>query len=74
MKLRKGGATEANIEHEVDAVSGGTKTSDGVTNMLYNSLSNYLPFLEARRAAAGNEAAAPTANEVSNEENVANNE
>ncbi|CVI68983.1 MULTISPECIES: NADH:ubiquinone reductase (Na(+)-transporting) subunit C [unclassified Alistipes] len=74
VKLRKGGATEANIEHEVDAVSGGTKTSDGVTNMLYNSLSNYLPFLEARRAAAGNEAAAPAANEVSNEENVANNE
>ena len=29
---------------------------------------------EARRAAAGNEAAAPAANEVSNEENVANNE
>lgn len=52
IKLRKGGATEANIEHEVDAISGGTKTSDGVTSMLYNSLSNYLPFLESRRAAA----------------------
>lgn len=60
VKLRKGGATEANIEHEVDAISGGTKTSDGVTAMLYNSLSNYMPFLEARRAAAPENAAQPT--------------
>lgn len=64
--LRKGGAKEP--EHEVDAISGGTKTSDGVTAMLLNSLSNYLPVLEAKRAAA---APAP---EVSNEENVENNE
>ena len=34
--LRKGGAQDP--EHEVDAISGGTKTSDGVTAMLYNSL------------------------------------
>ena len=33
VKLRKGGAQDP--EHEVDAISGGTKTSDGVTAMLY---------------------------------------
>lgn len=53
----------------MDAISGGTKTSDGVTAMLYNSLENYLPLLEAKRAAE----AVPAA-EVSNEENVENNE
>lgn len=50
VKLRKGGAQ--NPEHEVDAISGGTKTSDGVTAMLYNSLSDYLPLLEDRRGAS----------------------
>ncbi len=67
VKLRKGGAKDP--AHEVDAISGGTKTSDGVTAMLYNSLENYLPLLEAKRAAGENPAA-----EVSNEENVENNE
>ena len=66
--LRKGGAKDP--AHEVDAISGGTKTSDGVTAMLYNSLENYLPLLEAKRAAA---TPAPAA-KVSNEENVENNE
>ena len=51
MKLRKGGAQDP--EHEVDAISGGTKTSDGVTAMLYNSMEHYLPLLEAKRKAAG---------------------
>lgn len=46
--LRKGGAQ--NPEHEVDAITGGTKTSDGVTAMLQTSLGHYLPMLEARRA------------------------
>ena len=67
VKLRKGGAKD--LAHEVDAISGGTKTSDGVTAMLQNSLSNYLPLLEAKRTAA-----APVSAEVSNEENVENNE
>ena len=67
VKLRNGGAKDP--AHEVDAISGGTKTSDGVTAMLYNSLENYLPLLEAKRAAE----AVPAA-EVSNEENVENNE
>lgn len=50
--LKKGGATEANIQHEVDAISGGTKTCDGVSAMLLNSLTNYLPYLKAHIASA----------------------
>lgn len=65
--LRKGGAK--NPEHEVDAISGGTKTSDGVTAMLHNSLSHYLPLLRSQRAAQ-----APVAEAVTNDENVENNE
>ncbi len=69
--LRKGGAKDP--AHEVDAISGGTKTSDGVTAMLYNSLRNYLPLLESKRAAAtAPEAAVPA--EVSNEENAESHE
>jgi len=73
--LRKGGAKDP--EHEVDAITGGTKTSDGVTAMLRTSLGNYLPLLESRRAAAaaatqpGSEACD---GEVSNDENVENHE
>ena len=76
--LRKGGAQDP--EHEVDAITGGTKTSDGVTEMLKTSLGHYLPLLEARRnAPAGADAAAaaveetvPVAEEVSNDEKDAN--
>ena len=50
VRLRKGGAVDK--AHEVDAISGGTKTSDGVTAMLKNSLGNYLPFFAGKRAAA----------------------
>ena len=44
VSLRKGGAKD--LAHEVDAISGGTKTSDGVTAMLKNSLGAYLPLLK----------------------------
>ena len=67
--LRKGGAKDP--AHEVDAITGGTKTSDGVSAMLRNSLENYLPLLESKRAAAETGAAAA---EVSNEENVESHE
>ena len=43
--LKKGGAKDP--VHEVDAITGGTKTSDGVTAMLYSCLKNYLPFIAA---------------------------
>lgn len=72
VKLRKGGASQEQFDHEVDAISGGTKTSDGVTNMLYNSLTHYLPYLEARRAVPA--AAEVSEVEVTNVENVGNNE
>lgn len=70
--LRKGGAQDP--AHEVDAISGGTKTSDGVTNMLHSGLGYYLPLFEAKRRAATEAAAPAPAQEVSNPENVANNE
>lgn len=64
IKLRKGGAQDPN--HEVDGISGGTKTADGVTNMLYTSLGHYLPLLEAKRRAQAPavEAASTEASEV----------
>lgn len=77
--LRKGGAQDP--EHEVDAITGGTKTSDGVTAMLKTSLGHYLPLLEARReASAGGaesagataEDAAPVVENMSNDEKDAN--
>ena len=72
VKLRKGGAQDP--EHEVDAISGGTKTSDGVTAMLYNSLHHYLPLLEAKRKAAIEAIVFAPVREESNQENVENNE
>jgi len=68
VRLRKGGASDT--DHEVDAISGGTKTSDGVTAMLHDSFSRYLPFFAERRAAA-EEAAdeAEMSNDVNNESN-----
>lgn len=65
--LRKGGAKDP--AHEVDAISGGTKTSDGVTAMLYNSLANYLPLLEAKRRAAAEQVVYAPVMEESNDEN-----
>jgi Na+-transporting NADH:ubiquinone oxidoreductase subunit C len=37
----------ASGEHEVDAISGGTITSEGVSDMLYTGLENYLPFIKS---------------------------
>ena len=44
--LRKGGAQ--NPAHEVDAISGGTKTSDGVSAMIVDCLKAYVPVLKAQ--------------------------
>ena len=41
----KSGAT-ADPMHSVDAISGGTITSDGVSNMLEERLGNYLPYFK----------------------------
>ncbi|SEQ86645.1 NADH:ubiquinone reductase (Na(+)-transporting) subunit C [Neolewinella agarilytica] len=41
---RKGGAIDK--EHEVDGLSGATVTADGVTDMLYEGLKSYEPYME----------------------------
>lgn len=48
VKVVKGGVANSNInpEHGVDAISGGTITSDGVTAMLESNLENYVPFIK----------------------------
>ena len=50
--LVKGGVKpgSANCDHEVDAITGGTKTSDGVTAMIKNSLAPYEAYLKAKMA------------------------
>jgi Na+-transporting NADH:ubiquinone oxidoreductase subunit C len=49
--LKKGGA-DKNNSHEVDAITGGTKTSDGVSAMIKDCLVSYKPYFEAVKAAA----------------------
>ena len=41
----KGGAGE-NAPHAVDAISGGTITSNGVKDMLLTGLDNYVPYIK----------------------------
>lgn len=65
--LRKGGAKDE--AHEVDAISGGTKTSDGVTDMLKKSLGAYLPLLESKKASEVATEACETECETNNVEN-----
>ncbi len=50
--LVKGGvkAGSASAAHEVDGITGGTKTGDGVTAMFSESLGKYVPFFNAKRA------------------------
>ena len=49
--LKKGGAEKGN-PHQVDAITGGTKTSDGVSAMISDCLNYYKPYFDAARAAA----------------------
>jgi len=44
VNVRKGGAR--NPEFEVDGISGATVTCDGVTDMLYDGIQYYLPYLK----------------------------
>ena len=60
--LKKGGA-DKNNSHEVDAITGGTKTSDGVSAMISDCLNYYKPYFDAARAAAAVEAESNTLNE-----------
>ena len=49
--LKKGGAAEGAM-HEGDAITGGTKTSDGVSAMIKDCLVSYKPYFEAVKAVA----------------------
>jgi Na+-transporting NADH:ubiquinone oxidoreductase subunit C len=44
VRMQKGGAQN---EHQVDAITGGTKTCDGVNAMLLNSIGKYKAFLDS---------------------------
>ena len=46
--VKKGGAPEGSM-HDVDGISGGTITSDGVTDMLKERVGRYLPYLEKNK-------------------------
>ncbi len=48
VKVIKGGAAPTN-PHGVDAVSGATVTSDGVTEMFKRTLSNYIPYFKKKK-------------------------
>ncbi|MDR1342139.1 MAG: NADH:ubiquinone reductase (Na(+)-transporting) subunit C [Prevotellaceae bacterium] len=50
VKVVKGGKTQGRL-HEVDAISGGTITSQGVEKMLIDNLSAYLQFFKAQQQA-----------------------
>jgi Na+-transporting NADH:ubiquinone oxidoreductase subunit C len=50
IKVIKGGPTEGDM-HAVDGISGGTITSDGVSEMLYERLNMYLPYFNKIKAA-----------------------
>ena len=65
--LKKGGADKSN-PHEVDAITGGTKTSDGVSAMISDCLNYYKPYFDAARA----DAVAPAAETVEAESNTLN--
>ena len=47
IKVVKGGAKDGDM-HAVDGISGGTITSDGVSDMLYERLSMYLPYFKGQ--------------------------
>ena len=49
VRMQKGGAQN---EHQVDAITGGTKTCDGVNAMLATSIGKYESFLRSVEAAA----------------------
>ena len=49
VRMQKGGAQN---EHQVDAITGGTKTCDGVNAMLETSIGKYESFLRATEAVA----------------------
>ena len=52
IQVVKGGVANSSIDpkHGVDAISGGTITSNGVSDMLENNLENYVPYIQKQKA------------------------
>lgn len=55
VRMQKGGAQN---EHQVDAITGGTKTCDGVNDMLRISITKYKSFLDTLTAAVAEDTTA----------------
>ena len=51
--LTKGAGSSAGNPHAVDAISGGTLTSNGVSDMIRDCLKQYVPFFDKKRAEKG---------------------
>ena len=66
VSMRKGGATN---NHEVDAISGGTKTCDGVNAMLKVGIEGYLPYLNANMSNNSEVAEEATEENLNEQEN-----
>lgn len=60
IKVVKGGAKEDDM-HAVDGISGGTITSDGVTDMLAERLGQYVPFFSQKLSELNSELDSTTA-------------
>lgn len=63
--VKAGKSVKGNELHEVDAITGGTKTCDGVTAMFVNSLSYYDGYLKSKKAPS-----TPTPQEIGAEKPV----
>ena len=66
--LKKGGA-DKNNPHEVDAITGGTKTSDGVSAMIKDCLASYKPYFAAAKAQSACSCCEHNTNELNTENN-----
>ena len=66
VRMQKGGAQN---EHQVDAISGGTKTCNGVNDMLKASIKKYEKFLLSIETEAANDVKGNTDNNETVEEN-----
>ena len=66
--LKKGGAAEGAM-HEVDAITGGTKTSDGVSAMIKDCLASYKPYFAAAKAQSDCSCCEHNTNELNTENN-----
>ena len=66
--LKKGGAAEG-ATHEVDAITGGTKTSDGVSAMIKDCLASYKPYFAAAKAQSACSCCEHNTNELNTENN-----